>query len=183
MKATFGFLDESGFSERPLVCRTWAPRGATPVIRTPGHWNVRTAIGLIRCAPDGTNPRLYLHLLPRPVKADTFIRFLRHLRRQVPGRMILIMDRLAVHRAKTVTAYLATQTHWLEVAWLPAYAPELNPIEYCWSASKRKDLGNLTPDSMTELDHRIRRSFQRIRRRPDLLKGFLKASSLFPKVC
>jgi len=89
------------------------------------------------------------------------------------------MDRLAVHRSKESTVFLKEQRRWLIVEWFPAYAPELNPIEYLWSASKRKDFANFCPDTMADLDQRIRRSMKRIRRKPNILKGFLKASSLF----
>ena len=32
------FLDESGISLTPVVCRTWAPRGQPPVLVHPFHW-------------------------------------------------------------------------------------------------------------------------------------------------
>jgi len=35
---TIVFLDESGLSERPHRCRTWSPRGPTPVLQDPFNW-------------------------------------------------------------------------------------------------------------------------------------------------
>ena len=32
--ALLGFLDETGFSDRPTVRRTWAQKGKTPIITT-----------------------------------------------------------------------------------------------------------------------------------------------------
>ncbi len=159
--------------------RTWAPQGQTPIIRSPGHWRVRSVIGAIAATPAGDHPRLYLHRAPGTVRSTEFIRFLKALRRHLRGPVILLLDRLAVHRSKTTTAYVTGERSWLTLAWFPPYAPELNPIEYLWSASKRKDFANVRPDGLAALDQRIERSFRRIRRRSDLLRGFLKASSLF----
>ena len=40
-------------------------------------------------------------------------------------------------------AWLNTQRHWLVVERLPAYAPELNPVEGLWSWLKGTELANL----------------------------------------
>jgi len=177
--AKIGFLDESGISERPTVHRTWAPRGHTPIIASPGHWRVRSVAGTIITTPRGDDPKLYLRIVSGSVCSQEFIRFVKYLRRHVRGKLILLMDRLAVHRSKASTAFLRSQRHWLIPEWFPPYAPELNPIEYFWSAGKRKDLANFCPDTLQQLDVSIIRSVKRIRRRPRILKGFLRASELF----
>jgi transposase len=40
--------------------------------------------------------------------------------------------------------WLNTPRHWLVVERLPAYAPELNPVEGLWSSLKAVELANLT---------------------------------------
>lgn len=177
--AKLGFLDESGISDKPTVRRSWAPKGQTPVVSSPGHWHTHSVTGTIVCTPRGQNCCVYLRIVRGAVCSKEFILFVKHLRRHVRGRMILLLDRLAVHRSKETTAFLKTQRPWLTIKWFPAYAPELNPVEYLWSASKQKDFANFCPETMTELDQRIRRSIKRIRRHQDTLKGFLKASELF----
>lgn len=174
-----GFLDESGISDKPTVRRSWAPRGQTPIIASPGHWRTRSVTGTIVSTPRGNRPQLYLRMVSGTISSPEFIRFVKHLRYHVKGRLVLLLDRLAAHRSKESSAFIKTQRRWLTLEWFPPYAPELNPIEYLWSASKRKDFANYCPDTIAELDSRIRRSVKRIRRQPDVLKGFLKASSLF----
>lgn len=44
LNATIVFLDESGFMLQPLVRRSWAPRGQTPVIRC---WDRRDRLSVI----------------------------------------------------------------------------------------------------------------------------------------
>jgi transposase len=41
----------------------------------------------------------------------------------------LLWDGLPSHRSNATRAWLATQRRWLVVERLPAYAPELNPVE------------------------------------------------------
>ncbi|MBX3024558.1 transposase [bacterium] len=43
-RRTIVFIDESGLSERPHRCRTWAPRGQTPVLQYHFHWKTLSAI-------------------------------------------------------------------------------------------------------------------------------------------
>lgn len=174
-----GFLDESGVSDRPTVRKTWAPRGKTPLIKSAGGWKVRSITGSIICTPSGKKPKLYLRITSGTIRHPEFIRFLKHLRRHVHKPLILLVDRLSVHKAKAVHKFVRSQRHWLSLEWFPAYAPELNPVEYLWSASKRKDFANACSKTISELKGRIHRSARRIRRKRNILTGFLKASKLF----
>jgi len=55
------------------------------------------------------------------------------LRQHVRRRVILMWDRLPAHRSRVVKAALAQHRSWLTVVWLPAYAPDLNPVEQLWA--------------------------------------------------
>ncbi|MEE2058410.1 transposase [Rhodococcus artemisiae] len=57
---------------------------------------------------------------------DKLIEFLTELRTHFAGeKLILIWDGLMAHGSKAMTAWLATQRHWLHVERVPVYAPEL----------------------------------------------------------
>jgi hypothetical protein len=60
---------------------------------------------------------------------------------------------------------------------LPAYAPELNPEEYC-HGNVKQHLKNARPASKTEIRSMLDRGFARLRRRPDLLLSFFQAARL-----
>ena len=77
---------------------------------------------------------------------------------------------MPAHTAKEVKAFLATQPDEDAVEGLPAYAPELNPEEWCNGAVKRDRL-NALPGSVGELHRQVRRSFLRLGRRPALLQS------------
>jgi transposase len=54
-------------------------------------------------------------------------------------------------------------------AWLPPYAPDLNPAEQRWNHGKRVDLATVAPTDRDDLRGRVRRSLIRQRCRPSLL--------------
>lgn len=108
------------------------------------------------------------------------MKYLKELKKHLKGRKLLLFwDGLPAHWSKLIKAFLKTQKNWLKVKRLPAYAPELNPPEYLWSAMKARDVGNLRPDGLSAVGKAVRGGYRRIRRQPDLLIGFLKASKLF----
>src|SRR5947199_8752902 len=55
------FVDESGLTERPHRCRTWASRGQTPILQYHFNWNLLSAIAG-PSKPDGPNPALHAGL-------------------------------------------------------------------------------------------------------------------------
>jgi transposase len=71
--------------------------------------------------------------------------FLRDLRRQTRRPIFLVCDRLNVHRS-VVRQLQQQRAPWLTVEWLPAYAPDLNPVEAIWNQTKYADLPNRVPD-------------------------------------
>lgn len=177
---TFGFHDETGFSDRPIVAATWAKRGHTPMIRSAGGWKSRAVLGTLLVRADGTRPRLVFSLSSKAVGAVEVLDYLQTLKRYQRGRpFLLLWDGLPGHRAKIIRCFIAQNRSWLTVKRFPPYAPELNPAEYVWSSSKRKDLAHVCPKTMNELERRVKKSLRRIGRDPSVLKGCLRASSLY----
>ena len=66
---------------------------------------------------------------------------------------------------------------WLTVYQLPAYAPELDPVEAVWSNLKRS-LANLTKHDISQLTALIKTRLRRMQYRPGLLEGFLAKTHL-----
>ncbi|PTX94857.1 hypothetical protein DB346_22330 [Verrucomicrobia bacterium LW23] len=67
-----------------------------------------------------------------------------HLRREVGAPLLIIWDGPRTHWSKVVKAHIEATAGEVVVAQLPAYAPELNPVEYLWSHLKRNDLDQLS---------------------------------------
>lgn len=74
--------------------------------------------------------------------------------------------------------WIAEQKGWIHTEYLPAYAPELNPVEYLWGYWKQHELPNVCPRDWWELDDRARRALKRIRRRPRILTACWQQSHL-----
>lgn len=142
---------------------------------------MRSVTGAIGCTPHGQQPRLFFKFSRGTVTAPEVIRFLQQLRRHTRGRVIVLWDGLPGHRAKVVQNFIVANRSWLTTYRFPAYAPELNPVEYLWSALKTRDTANCSPDTLADLDRRIRHGVRRLRGRPDVLAGCLKAAGLFTK--
>ena len=56
------FEDEAGQGLRPPKGRTWAPRGARPVVRVRGAGGGRVSIAGVVCYRPGDRPHLYYQL-------------------------------------------------------------------------------------------------------------------------
>lgn len=146
------------------------------------NWKRLSAIGAIAVSPDLGRVRIFLSMQPGSVTGDTVVRFLRSVRRHLRAPALLVWDRLPAHRSAVVRDYLDSQRHWLDVEWLPPYAPELNPLEYMWSHLDNTDLANFAPDDLDELAGQIHRAKRKLHRKPDVAFGFLKHSGLYSEL-
>lgn len=172
-RRTIVFVDESGLSERPHRVRTWSPRGQTPVLQYTFNWKCLSAIAGI------TIWNFYFRLYPGSIKAPQVIEFLGHLQRHISGKLTVIWDGLPVHRSRRVREFVDEQRGRIRLERLPAYAPELNPVEYIWGYCKQHELPNLCPKDFAQLSQAARRAFSRMRRRPPLVASFWKQAELF----
>jgi transposase len=170
---TIVFIDESGLSERPHRCRTWAPKGQTPVLQYHFTWKTLTAMAGI------TWWNFYFQLFAGAVRAPQVVGFLTHLLRHVHGKVLVIWDGLPAHRSRLVQQFVADQHGRLQLERLPAYAPELNPVEYLWGYWKQRELPNFCPKNLAELSGHARQALRRMRRRPALVTAFWKQAKLF----
>ncbi len=122
---TIVFADQSGFYLLPMVVRTYAPVGKTPILHenlTRDHLSAMSAITL--------EGKLYMIEQDRAFKGDDVVRFLKHLMRQIPGKLLVIWDGSPIHRGGAVKDFLASgASRRLKLEQLPGYAPDLNPDE------------------------------------------------------
>ena len=123
----------------------------------------------------------YFRLYPGAVKSQQVVEFLAALRRHIRGPLLVVWDGLPAHRSRLVRDYLASLDDWIHVAYLPPYAPELNPVEYIWAYWKQHELPNVCPKDFWSLGQEARRTLGRMRRRPRLITAFWKQASLWPE--
>ena len=179
LNAWIGFLDETGFSQRPPVRATWAPRGQTPQLVEPFNWKRLSGIGLVLISPGGRRLRWFLSFHAGSVRSEQIVSFLCALRRHRRHPVILLWDGLPAHRSAAVRGALREHQRWLQVKRLPAYAPQLNPVEPFWDYLDDTTLANTPAEDLDQLRHRVRLGLGRVRRSPDLGRGFLRYTGLF----
>jgi transposase len=163
----------------PLVRRTWAPRGQTPVLRERRRHHRRVStIGAVTISPLRRKLNWYLQFhADRSIRQAEVIAFLGYLRRHLGGPLQVIWDRLTAHRSAAVRHFVQEHPD-LRTALLPAYAPELNPIEYGWAYLKTNPLGNFCPHDVPELQQRASVAAAVVRSQPSLLCSFVKQTGL-----
>jgi len=91
---------------------------------------------------------LLLRLFPGAIKSPQVVEFLGHLMRHLPDKLLIIWDGLPSHRSHLVWDFVRQQRGRLWLEFLPAYAPELNPVEYLWSHWKQHETTELLPEHL-----------------------------------
>jgi transposase len=173
------FEDESSFSQRPPIRSTWAPRGQTPIISENFRWGTLSALGALRTDARGKQVRWFLKMRRGAFRSPHFLNFLRALKRHRRRPVCLVWDRLPAHRSGAVRNYVHQERSWLRIEWLPAYSPELNPVELLWAHLDANALANTSPDDLAHLAIRARRGVAKIQARPTVSRGFLRHTALF----
>lgn len=167
------FVDESGLSERPTRVRTWAPKGQTPIIQFHFNWNHVSAIaGLTR-----TNAMFRLH--EGSIRKEQVVEFLKALKRHLKQPLLVIWDGLKAHHSRLVRDYLDAIGGQIAIAFLPPYAPDLNPVEYLWAWLKRHAMANYCPNNLRELHSTSRAKLRGAQRRPSIIAACWKQATLW----
>ena len=162
----------------PIVRRTWSPRGKTPVLRhqTRSYKKI-SAMGGVSIRYSGRSPRVMFRLLiGKNAASNEFIEFLKQLKQNIRGKIIVIWDRLMAHRSKKLNKWLSIHGKRIHIEFLPPYAPELNPVEYLWSYLKFGSLANFCPSDIDHLYKETKSALCKIRKRPHLIQSFVKHS-------
>lgn len=103
------FVDESGFMLAPLLRRTWALRGCTPVIKVSEPHGRISVIGAITISPERRHFSFCFQLSEENAnfRGDLVVQFIEYVRRKIRGPVTLLWDGILIHRAKPVSDYLA----------------------------------------------------------------------------
>jgi transposase len=136
------------------------------------NWNLLSAIAGI------THWTFYFRMYPGTIKSPQVVDFLGHLQRQIPKKLTVIWDGLSAHRSRLVKDYVAGAQGRILIEPLPAYAPELNPVEYVWSYCKQHELPNFCPEDFTQLSEFARKRLRSMQRRPKIIRACWQQAEL-----
>lgn len=163
---------------QPVVRRTWAPRGQTPIQWQWDRHDRLSVISAITLAPQRCRIGLYWDIHQENICAVDVVSFLRLIRRHLQRNIVLIMDRWSVHKSAAVRKFLERHHQSIRVEWLPGYAPDLNPVEQVWNHTKYSDLANVAPQDVQELDRLVHFSIGHKRGQSHLLRSFFQTAKL-----
>jgi transposase len=125
------FLDESGAKTNLTRLRGRAPKGQRVHAQSPqGHWNTTTILGALRL--DGSTACM---TIDGAADTEVFQAYVREvLAPTLRAGDVVILDNLSPHKNEPTLALIRQAG--AEVLFLPAYSPDLNPIEKMWSKVK-----------------------------------------------
>jgi transposase len=155
------WADEMGVRSDHAAGRSYGRRGKTPVIAGTGK---RFGCNMISAITN--RDHLVFMVFKGRFVSKVFIDFLTRLRKQVGGRVVVILDSHPVHKSAEVRRWLKATKGEMELYYLPGYSPELNPDEYLNQDVKTNAVGTKRPSNQVEMISNVRgylRSTQRTR--------------------
>ncbi len=157
----------------PGVIKTYSPKGQTPVI---DEWQTRDHLSVM----GGFTPQGKVYSLVRPESLNWMhsIEFLIHLGRLAGDRLPVIWDGSPIHRRAEVAAFVPDTRGRIDVEPLPAYAPDLNPVEWMWRHLKEVELGNVSCLDLDELHQELHLALGRLREKTSLIPSFFEGAEL-----
>jgi transposase len=149
-------IDETGLFLNPTVRRSWSKTGQTPILDGDGgHRHKVSVIGALSISPQRHRLGFYFHTrLDGYFGAGEVVEFLRDLLRQFRGKVVVLWDGGSNHKGPLIREFLKRNRR-LQLVRLPAYCPDLNPVEFVWSWLKWGKLCNFAPEQLDQLNEWI----------------------------
>ena len=90
----------------------------------------------------------------------------------------MVVDRHPVHTRRLVRDWLETHTDEIEVFYLPAYSPELNPAEYLNNDLKQQVHSKPPTMSVAQLKKRTASTLMRLQKLPHRVSHYFQHPSI-----
>lgn len=101
------------------------------------------------------------------VDTETMSVFLRHTARRFRGDLcVMVLDSAGWHTANALSI-----PNSLRLIPLPAYSPELNPVEHLWDYLRDYSFGNATFASLDEVEKALCRGLKMLHQQPQLVQS------------
>lgn len=168
-------IDESSLMHQPVVRRTWAPKGQTPVMYCWDRHDRISVLSDLSWAPRAVRPGLSFGVHNQNIEAGALETLLRDVQRHLRRPQTVVWDRWSAHR---IAARLLKADAQFQFELFPAYAPDLNPVEHAWNRKKHTNLANCVPDDDVELECAVDYRRQTTRQSPKLLRSYFHATNL-----
>jgi transposase len=151
--------------------------GETPLQHAWDRHDRITALAALTRAPWAERFGLYYSLLDHNARTADIMQFVRDVHSHLRRSLILVCDRLPAHRS-AIRQLRKAGTPWFHAELLPAYAPELDPVESVWNQTKYGDLANYIPEDILEMRDVVDELLQQYQKDPDRLHSFFRSAHL-----
>jgi len=136
-----------------------------------------SAMATLTVSPKRRRLGYYFSLWPHNITTEEVLWFLTEMHRYFRHRVILVWDRSQVHRS-AAKYFEERHPDWFQFEWLPASAPELNPVGPSWGHTKYSDLANFIPDDVDHLRTSVTHSLAKKQSNQKLLRSCFAYSQL-----
>lgn len=173
--AEIQWADEAGVSTSSgAAARGYSRKGRTPELKRlarPVRINHITSV---------TNQgKMRFMLYKGTFTAELFIKFLGQTVRAAKGRkVIMIVDNLRVHKSTAVQQWLEGKEELIELQYLPAYSPDLNPDEYLNNDVKANVHRRGMPRNGKDLERNVRDHLRKISKSKSRVKSYFQAKPI-----
>lgn len=164
------FEDEAGIRSDFHAGTTWAPRGNTPIVHVTGE-----RFGLNMLSAISPRGELRFMVLEGTVNSDRFCAFLARLVHNAPRPIFLVVDGHPSHRSKRTRRFVDSLKGRLQLFFLPAYSPELNPDELVWTDLKTRHVGRTCIYDRESLHHAVVSYFRSLQQLPNKIRSFFRS--------
>jgi len=167
-KGKIWWVDETGLRSTHQTGTTWGEKGTTPLVKMSGKRFGCNAITAIT-----NHGNLSFSVFEGRFTNEVFQDFLERIVKQQAGqKILLIVDRHSVHKSKCIAQWLSGKKEQIEMFFLPAYSPELNPDELLNQDVKRNLFRKGRAKTKPELMGKLRSFFRSKQRRPENVKNY-----------
>jgi transposase len=160
-KGEIHWCDEKGVGANEHPGRSYAPVGQTPAIAVASHPCRMNVISTV------TNEgKVRFMTYKEEMRAAVFLVFLSRLIQGAGKKIFLIVDPLPAHTAAVVETWLQGREAKIEMFYLLAGTPELNPVEYLNNDVHSRVNATKLPDNKGELRSNLQSLMRRLAKLP-----------------
>jgi transposase len=163
-------MDEVHFQQHGSRCRMWIPPDtADPVLL---HHPTRRSVGYFGAVRLRDGKMVYRRETSR-FNAETCFVFLRQLwalSTRSNRRVVVITDNVRYHHAALHKDWREAAALWFRLEYLPAYSPDLNPIERAWKLTRRLATHNRYFPELDDVINAVEHIFESWRKGSEVLR-------------
>jgi transposase len=167
--ATIYFHDESGIRSDFHSGTTWAPVGQTPIIQATG-----ARFGLNMMSAISPRGQMRFMVFKETISGEQICEFLKRLMHNATAPIFLIWDGHPTHKSQMVKQCVKSFAGMLETYILPAYSPELNPVEQVWNNVKNHGVGRKKVFGPDQLKSVVIGQLRKLQKLSSIVRSFFR---------